>query len=76
MYGFCYCNACFLFVGYPEYDGGAPVSQLEVEMTAPDASKRVVHTGTDTECTVTDLQPGQPYLFHVRAHNKAGVSYT
>jgi len=48
------------------------VSQLEVEMTAPDASKRVVFSGTETECIVNQLQPGQLYLFHVRGVNKAG----
>ncbi|KAK6632457.1 hypothetical protein RUM44_007499 [Polyplax serrata] len=58
---------------YPEYNGGAPVTELEVEMTAPDASKRLIHRGPETECIVNDLSPGQPYLFHVRAINKAGV---
>lgn len=61
-------------IGYPEYNGGAPVTELEVEMTAPDASKRLIHRGPETECIVNDLSPGQPYLFHVRAINKAGVS--
>lgn len=64
------------FPGYPDYNGGAQVTSLEVEMTAPDASRRLVHHGPETECVVNDLSPGQPYLFHVRAHNRAGVSST
>ncbi|KAL0274067.1 UNVERIFIED_CONTAM: hypothetical protein PYX00_006584 [Menopon gallinae] len=57
---------------YPEYNGGAPVTSLEVEMTAPDASRRLVYHGPDTECVVNDLSPGQPYIFYVRAQNRAG----
>lgn len=64
----------FILTGYPEYDGGSPVTELEVEMTASDACKRLVHRGPETECIVDGLLPGQPYLFHVRAINKAGVS--
>lgn len=44
-------------------------------MTAPDACKRLVHHGPETECVVNDLSPGQPYLFHVRAVNRAGVCF-
>ena len=28
--------------------------------------------GSDTECFVASLLPGRPYLFQVRAHNRAG----
>jgi hypothetical protein len=29
--------------------------------------------GRETECVVASLLPGRPYLFQVRAYNRAGV---
>jgi hypothetical protein len=60
--------------GYPEYDGGAPLSEFEVEMTSPNSSRQQAYRGKDTECIVTDLSPGQTYVFQVRAFNRVGVS--
>ena len=57
----------------PEYDGGANVTEYEVEMTATDNVTRGVYRGRDTECVVASLAPGRIYLFQVRAHNRAGV---
>nr|CAD7591808.1 unnamed protein product [Timema genevievae] len=60
--------------GYPEYDGGAPLSEFEVEMKCPlDSSQRQVYQGKETECVVTDLSPGQTYSFQVRAFNRVGA---
>ncbi|XP_067007900.1 fibronectin type-III domain-containing protein 3A isoform X2 [Anabrus simplex] len=59
--------------GYPEYDGGAPLTEFEVIMKCPDSSLRVVHKGKETECTVLDLSPGQDYVFQVRAYNRVGA---
>ncbi|XP_063236459.1 fibronectin type-III domain-containing protein 3A isoform X2 [Bacillus rossius redtenbacheri] len=60
--------------GYPEYDGGAPLTEFEVQMTRPeDASGQPVYSGRDAECLVTDLSPGRSYLFQVRAANRIGA---
>lgn len=57
----------------PDYNGGAPVQEYEVEMVSPDASRSIVHKSKETECTVTDLGPGQEYEFAVRAVNRIGA---
>ncbi len=59
---------------YPDYDGGAQVNDFEVQMTNPDNTTRDVYRGRELDCTVAGLSPGRPYIFRVRAHNKAGVS--
>ncbi len=59
--------------GWPDHDGGAPVSEFEIDMTSPDNQTRGVYKGRETECVVASLLPGRPYLFQVRAHNRAGV---
>ncbi|KAJ8868006.1 hypothetical protein PR048_031815 [Dryococelus australis] len=59
--------------GYPKYDGGAPLTEFEVQMTCPDTSSQLVYQGKETECVVTDLSPGQSYLFQVRASNRIGA---
>jgi len=56
----------------PEYDGGAPITEFEIDMTSPDNITRGVYRGRDTECVVASLLPGRPYLFQVRAQNRAG----
>ncbi len=59
--------------GWPESDGGSPVTEFEIDMTTPDnETRRVYRGGANTECVVASLLPGRPYLFQVRAHNKAG----
>ena len=46
---------------------------FEVQVTNPDNSSRIVYRGRDLDCTVAGLLPGRPYLFQVRAFNRAGV---
>lgn len=60
----------------PPTDGGAPVSQYEVEMAIAEKEKerRQAYVGRETECSVQDLLPGKNYIFLVRACNKVGVS--
>jgi hypothetical protein len=62
-----------LYLAYPDYDGGSPVIDFEVQVTNPDSSSRIVYRGRDLDCTVAGLLPGRPYLFQVRAFNRAGV---
>jgi predicted phage tail protein len=59
---------------YPDYDGGAPVTDFEVQMSLPDNSTQEVYRGRELDCTVAGLSPGRPYLFQVRAVNKMGES--
>ncbi|KAG0710430.1 Fibronectin type-III domain-containing protein 3a [Chionoecetes opilio] len=58
--------------GDPDYDGGAPVQEFHVDMTAPDNDRRQVYRGRDHECTVASLLPGRPYIFLVRSVNRIG----
>jgi hypothetical protein len=58
---------------YPDYDGGAIVTEFEIDMTSTDNMTRRVYRGRDTECVIASLLPGRPYLFQVRAHNRAGA---
>ncbi|XP_023930352.1 fibronectin type-III domain-containing protein 3a-like isoform X1 [Lingula anatina] len=58
---------------YPDYDGGAEVIEYEVQMIQPDNSIREVYKGHDLDCMVAGLLPGRPYLYQVRATNKAGT---
>ena len=60
-------------IGWPETDGGSEVTEFEIDMTSPDNTTKAVYRGHDTECVVASLLPGRPYLFQVRAHNRAGA---
>ena len=66
------CNSLHLCWSPPDYDGGAPVTEYEIDMTSPDNTTKGVYRGRDTECVVASLAPGRPYLFQVRAQNRAG----
>ncbi|CAG0884777.1 unnamed protein product [Darwinula stevensoni] len=57
----------------PEYDGGSPVREYQVDVTSPDNTTLQAYRGMETECVVASLLPGRPYLFQVRAYNKAGA---
>ena len=64
----------FCFTGYPDYDGGSQVTQFAAQMISPDNTMREVYKGHDLDTIVGGLLPGRPYLFQVRAFNRAGVS--
>ena len=59
---------------YPEYNGGAIVTEFAAQMISPDNNSRECYKGRDLDCIVAGLSPGRPYLFQVRAFNRAGVS--
>ncbi len=42
-------------------------------MTSLDNKTKGVYRGRETDCVVASLLPGRPYLFQVRAHNRAGA---
>ena len=50
------------------------MTEYDVQMTGPDNTTREVYKGRDLDCSVAGLLPGRPYLFQVRAANRAGVS--
>lgn len=56
----------------PDYNGGAPILDYEVEMTSPDGDQSLVHKSKETECTATSLSPGCDYIFQARAVNRIG----
>ena len=61
------------FLANPDYDGGSPVNEFEVQLINPDATSRTAYRGRDLDCVVAGLMPGRLYLFQVRAFNRAGV---
>ena len=63
-----------MWTAYPNYDGGAAVSEYAVQMVTPDNTCREVYKGRDLDCIVTEVSPGRTYLFQVRAFNRVGVS--
>ena len=65
-------NSLHLKWGWPESDGGSPVTEFEIDMTSLDNKTRAVYRGRETECVVASLLPGRPYLFQVRAFNRVG----
>ncbi|CAF1539479.1 unnamed protein product [Adineta ricciae] len=66
-------NSLHLRWAYPDYDGGSSVIEFEVQVINPDNSSRIVYRGRNLECAVAGLLPGRPYLFQVRASNRAGA---
>ncbi|KAL8559262.1 hypothetical protein ACOMHN_040386 [Nucella lapillus] len=58
---------------YPDYDGGSQVTQFAAQMISPDNTMRAAYKGHDLDCIVAGLLPGRPYLFQVRAFNRAGA---
>ncbi len=65
-------NSLHLRWSEPEVNGGAPITEFEVDMTSPDNKTRPVYRGDRMECLVNSLLPGRPYLFQVRAYNRVG----
>lgn len=64
----------------PDHNGGAPVTEYELDLVDPDqpistiSARHTVYKGRDSECTVSNLQPGNEYSFIVRAVNRVGAS--
>lgn len=58
----------------PDYNGGAPVLEFEIEMIRHDSSPSIVHKTKETKCTINNLLPGSKYTFTVRAVNRIGPS--
>lgn len=59
----------------PDYNGGAPVLEYEVEMEGPTTTgpiKSIIHKSKETECTALNILPGCEYVFAVRAVNRIG----
>ncbi|XP_055713651.1 fibronectin type-III domain-containing protein 3A isoform X2 [Phlebotomus papatasi] len=58
----------------PDYNGGAPVTEYEVEMEGGVPRQRIaVYRGKDTQCVAKDLSPGEVYVAQVRAINRIGA---
>lgn len=65
-------NSISLRWNHPDYNGGAIITEFELEVINPDKSHRLAYKGKDTECNVMDLLPGQTYSFILRAMNRVG----
>lgn len=58
----------------PDYNGGAPVLEYEIETSSHDSSLSLVLKTKETKCTIDNLLPGCRYTFRVRAVNRIGPS--
>lgn len=58
----------------PDYNGGALVTEFEVELesTAEPRTREMIYRGKETFCVAKDLQPGEEYIAHVRSINRIG----
>lgn len=72
LHGKAKTHYCQLEWASPNFNGGSPITQYEVQMISPDGSSRQVYIGLDLMCTVAGLLPNTLYMFKVRAYNKAG----
>ena len=66
-------NCLHLGWAAPDHDGGAAITEYEIDMTSLDNTTMSVYRGKELECVVASLLPGRPYLFQVRAQNRAGA---
>lgn len=64
----------------PHYQGGAPVTEYELELEGilndgveKKKQKTIVYHGKEPYCVVKDLLPGESYTTHVRAVNRIGA---
>jgi fibronectin type III domain-containing protein 3 len=64
----------------PHYQGGAPVTEYELELEGilndgieKKRQRAIVYRGKEPYCVVKDLLPGESYLTHVRAVNRIGA---
>lgn len=58
----------------PDYNGGAMVTEFEVELQHQTNTQfqQIIFKGTDTYCVATNLQPGDLYCARVRSINRIG----
>ncbi|XP_055644682.1 fibronectin type-III domain-containing protein 3A isoform X2 [Toxorhynchites rutilus septentrionalis] len=75
-----YCNgaptpyaACLMW-DKPDYNGGAPVLEYEMEVETTNKLRNSCYRGKEQFCVVKDLSPGEMYTVQVRAINRIGAS--
>nr|XP_029720217.1 fibronectin type-III domain-containing protein 3a isoform X1 [Aedes albopictus] len=64
--------ACLIW-DKPDYNGGAPVLEYEMEVEMTNKSRNSCYRGKDQFCVVKDLRPGEMYTVQVRAINRIGA---
>lgn len=58
----------------PDYNGGAPVLEYELELDdVMSKTKKIVYKGKELYCVVKDLLPGELYTVQLRALNRIGA---
>uniref|UniRef100_A0A1I8Q4Z2 Fibronectin type-III domain-containing protein n=1 Tax=Stomoxys calcitrans TaxID=35570 RepID=A0A1I8Q4Z2_STOCA len=67
--------AAVLRLHKPEYNGGAPILEYEVQLRLPDDQEAptMAYRGKDAYCVIKDLQPGNAYEVQSRAINRIGA---
>lgn len=57
----------------PDYNGGALVTEFEVELERVEShSRQLIYKGKETHCVASDLCPGELYSAQVRSINRIG----
>lgn len=57
----------------PDYNGGALVTEFEVELERIEThSRQIIHKGKETYCVASELSPGELYSAQVRSINRIG----
>lgn len=73
-----YCSAPGPYAAHlqwekPDYNGGALVTEFEVELERCEAqSRQIIYKGKDIHCVAGDLHPGELYSARVRSINRIG----
>ncbi|XP_065079056.1 fibronectin type-III domain-containing protein 3A isoform X3 [Ochlerotatus camptorhynchus] len=57
----------------PDYNGGAPILEYEMEVEMTNKSRNSCYRGKEQYCVVKDLRPGEMYTVQVRAINRIGA---
>lgn len=57
----------------PDYNGGAPILEYEMEVEMTNKTRNSCYRGKDQFCVVKDLRPGEMYTVQVRAINRIGA---
>ncbi|KAL9708526.1 hypothetical protein quinque_012044 [Culex quinquefasciatus] len=64
--------ACLMW-DKPDYNGGAPILEYEMEVELTNKTRQSCYRGKDLFCVVKDLRPGEMYTVQVRAYNRIGA---